>query len=265
MYAFRFVPSENKSTENIMNLLKVSSAPVIPTPEEIIDKTTLGDSTIMHYHTGVYEDREIEIECNFVGNNKKQWLGNFTKIQKYFAQGEGTLQLMSDDQEHYWKVKKTECKVKSRFAGRDSEFNITFTVDPYRYLLQYARPYNIVSNKTVEFYNSYELSYPTYVIYNTSTNATEITIKNNGYGITITNPFAIKDSMKDTSPVEHIEINTEQMYMMIVYENGASDYTTLRTQGSFEDIQLNKGANNVIVTCDVGEVSCDVYRNYREL
>ena len=132
MYKFRFTPdSKVQFVQNIMDLIKVSERPIIPIAEEIVDTSTLGDGTTSYRHTGVYKDREIPIKCNFVTKNKNEYLHVFSQVQKYFNGNKGKLELTSDDDEHYWKVKHIEYSISARALGRGSEFTITFICDPF--------------------------------------------------------------------------------------------------------------------------------------
>ncbi len=257
MYKFRFTPdSKVQFVQNIMDLIKVSERPIIPIAEEIVETSTLGDGTTSYRHTGVYQDREIPVTCNFVTKNKNEYLHIFSQVQKYFNGNKGKLELTSDDDEHYWKVKHIEYSISSRALGRGSEFTITFICDPFRYLNKYARPYSLVSGETVEFANFYEVAYPVYRIYNTSQNAKQITIKCNGNTFYIYNPFSAN--------VEYFDINTEESYMKTVYKNGQYEYTTLKTSGSFDGLKFNYGSNSVNISVDIGALRVEIMRNYRE-
>lgn len=257
MYKFRFTPdSKVQFVQNIMDLIKVSERPIIPIAEEIVETSTLGDGTTSYRHTGVFKDREIPIKCNFVTKNKNDYLHIYSELQKYFNGNKGKLELTSDDQDHYWKVKHIEYSISSRNLGRTSEFTITFICDPFRYLNKFSRPYALVSGETVEFANFYETAYPIYRLYNTSQNATNIKITCNGNVFNIYNPFS--------SNVNYVDINSEESYMKTIYNNGTYEYTTLKTSGSFDVLKFNYGSNNVLITTDIGAIKAEIMRNYRE-
>ena len=266
MYHFRFTPDTPVQfvQNNIMDLIKVSNRPTIPLAEEIVESSTLGDGTSSYRHTGVYSDREIELTCNFVSTKREDYLNIYSEVQKYFNGNKGILELTSDDPNHFWKVKNVEFNISSR--GRiGSEFTINFICEPYRYLNVYARPYHIITGEKVEFANFYEIAYPTYRIYNTSTNAELITIKSNGSYFTIKNPFTpYQITDEETLQVEYLELNSEQSYLKTYYENDVASYQTLKTSGSFDKLKFEYGSNSVEITVDIGALNIEVLRNYRE-
>lgn len=273
MYTFKYIPNAKRDTDNfnISSLLKVKTAPIIPLPEEIVDEVTLGDGTTSYRHTGVYKDRKIVIECSFLKNSKESWLDNFSAIKRCFKNQQGLLYLVSDDSSHYFKVKNIEIDIDSRFHGVGSEFKITFTCDPYRYLIQFARPYALVTDKTIQLNNQHEKAYPIYRVYNTSTNANEIGIFCNLNVVYIDNPFEkYTDYHEEIYLVTYFDIDTENGYMITHYRNPHNGetlkrYTTTKTRGSIDAIALQEGVNDVYCVVDVGALKIDILRNYREL
>lgn len=273
MYTFKYIPNVKRDTDNynLSSLLKVKTAPTIPLPEEIVDEITLGDGTTSYRHTGVYKDRKIEIECSFVKKSKQAWLDNFSAIKRYFKNQQGTLFLESEDLHHYFKVKKIDIDINSRIHGVASEFTIAFTCAPYRYLIQYSKPYSLVTDKTVKLNNPYELSCPVYRIYNTSTNAQRISILCGNNALFIDDPFEqYIDYHEERYKVTYIDIDTESECMITHYKHISSEetisrYTTIKTSGAFDGITLKEGINEIYCAVDIGALSIDILRNYREL
>ena len=74
MYTLQFTPENQPYNiyKSIMNLMKITSAPIIPFSEEIVETSEMGDGTTSYRHTGVLKDKTIEVPCNFVVKNKKE-------------------------------------------------------------------------------------------------------------------------------------------------------------------------------------------------
>lgn len=152
-------------------LFKITKRPIIPFPEEIIRELSLGNGKKHYEHTGEYQERIIKVECNLVAKSKRLWIDHMAQLQKYFV-GSGTL-TFSDDPQHYWKVKKVVMNISSRERGRESEFTLEFTCDPYRYI--YSEPLNYEFSITpgsewvgvtqdMPFINPYDKCFPKYTI-----------------------------------------------------------------------------------------------------
>ena len=102
--------------KELINLLKVAHRPVIPPAQEIVNEQTLGDGTVVYQHTGVYEDRVIEVECNFIAESKRLWHDHLRQVQNALVGDTGTLSF-SDDSDHYFKVKRVDLKDFTREYG----------------------------------------------------------------------------------------------------------------------------------------------------
>lgn len=273
MYVFRFSPVEGQSEHNINTLLKVASAPIIPFPEEIVETITYGDGTTDYIHTGKYKDRSITLECNYVERSKRGYSDKFSMIREYFGSGKGYLELTSDYPDHYFIAKSVSLSSKSRFFGVAGEFDITIQCDPYRYIRKYQSPIELTSDDSIVLSNPYELAYPVYRIYNQSPETELLTIQNNGSILSIENPFVpvtIGDEMDDWD-IDYIEIDVQNEWLKRVgvdanFTTGYRvTYDTINTTGSFMDLALIKGQNELKFTIDKGSVPIKIYRNYREL
>ena len=123
----------------LRRLFKISRRPVIPFPKEIVLSQKIGNGKTYFKHTGVYEDRVINIDCNFIANDKNEWINHVHEINNALS-GNGYLSF-SDDDSHYWLVKNVETNLSSRNLGIASDFDVTFTCDAYRYLYQFITPF----------------------------------------------------------------------------------------------------------------------------
>lgn len=270
MYTLQFTPENQpyKVYKNIMNLIKITSAPIIPFSEEIVETSEMGDGTTSYRHTGVLKDKTIEVPCNFVVQNKKEANERLYDIKKYFAGGKGLLKFPDEDPNHFWKVKNIEYNISERWHGFMFSLTIKFTVDGYRYIDKYARPMQMESMNFTTIMNLYEPAYPTYKFYNTSEKTGWISIysENNNRSFKIYNPFERKTvSDNNELVVKYIEINSENAYMKTVYENGYFEYTTLKTEGSFEDLKIEYGSNNIVINTEIGLIRTEIFRNFKEI
>lgn len=275
MYTLQFTPENQPYTiyKNISNLLKITSAPIIPFSEEIVETSEMGDGTTSYRHTGVLKDKTIEVACNFVVQNKKEANERLYDIKKYFAGGKGLLKFPDEDPDHFWKVKNIEYNISERWHGFMLSFTIKFTVDGYRYIDKYARPMQISVFDITSIVNLYEPSYPTYKFYNTSekTGWISITSLTHNRSFKIYQPFAKKynyyqpGSIDNALAVKYIEINSENAYMKTVYENGYFEYTTLKTEGSFENLKIEYGSNDIVINTEIGLIRTEIFRNFKEI
>lgn len=274
MYGFTFIPDINKSNYDINTLLKVKTAPIIEIPKEIVEQMKMGDGTTEYVHTGIYEDREIKLECNYVEENKRAWTDKATMINRYFGNRKGILRLMSDDQEHYYKVKNVKIDISKRNKGIGCELSIAFICDPYRYLNEFLEPVMIDTDKTHTFINAYEDCCPLYRIENMSPEAEELIIMNNKRRMVIHNPFSfvrITSGVEEQYDIDYIEIDTENEFLKRVGKGANLEtgyrvtYDTVKTEGLFDNLKFKTGENKIESTIDKGAVTLQIMRNYREI
>lgn len=257
MYGFNYIPDNKEMDSNILNLLKVSSPPVIPAANENIESITLGDNTKIYKHTGIYDDRTISLECSFVSESYRGWVDQISLIQSYFSGTSGKLELISDDLEHYWIVKVASVGVSNRILGRSSNFTLQFICEPFRYLSAYQRPYNISSGSEVVIFNNYMESLPSFKIYYGTNQSTTLTITVNDNSVTISSPF--------TTSTDYILVDVDALKIARYLTDGTNELITLSSTGDISQLKLQNGDNKVKVTCDVGLLSVDLFRNFREL
>lgn len=257
MYTFNFQPDNGYRGNDITELLMVTTPPVIPFAQELLQSTKLGDGTTVYRHTGIYQEIVIQLDCNFIVETREKFMPAKTLINRYFGDRKGKLSLC-EDLDHYWKVKDISVEEGTRTLGVASDVSLSFTCDPYRYFKEYSQPVAFVTGEKTIFNNFYEPSYPIYKIYNDSSNSKTITITNNGKSLSITDPF------KGRQEVLYLELDTYWNTLKTVYD-GSYDYQTIKTSGSFSNIRFGTGINEVIVDIDLGSCRVEVQREYREL
>lgn len=257
MYTFNFQPDNGYRGNDITELLMVTTPPVIPFAQELLQSMKLGDGTTVYRHTGIYQEIVIQLDCNFIVETREKFMPAKTLISRYFGDRQGKLSLC-EDLDHYWKVKDISVEEGTRTLGVASDVSLSFTCDPYRYFKEYSQPVAFVTGEKTIFNNFYEPSYPIYKIYNDSSNSKTITITNNGKSLSITDPF------KGRQEVLYLELDTYWNTLKTVYD-GSYEYQTIKTSGSFSSIRLGTGINEVIVDVDLGSCRVEVQREYREL
>lgn len=259
MYTFNFQPDNGYRGNDITELLMVTTPPVIPFPQELIQQMQLGDGTTVVRHTGVYQDILITLDCNFIVKEREQFLDAKTLIDSYFGDRQGKLSLC-EDRTHYWRVKDVSIMEGQRTLGVASDVTVNFTCEPYRYFKEYSELVQFTSGEKTIFNNPYVPALPIYRIYNDSENATRLWILNNGKQLEVYNPF----TPNGTKKVSYIEINTQWNYLKAIFSDSSFQYRTINTKGSFADIRFGTGINEVEVGIDIGAVRVDVERGYKE-
>ena len=211
MYTFNFQPNNGYRGNDISELLMVTTPPVIPFAQELVQSMQLGDGTTTVRHTGIFQDIVIPLHCNFIVESREKYLHAKSIIDRYFGDRSGKLELC-EDISHYWKVKDISITEGTRIYGVATDLDINFTCEPYRYFKEYSKPVSIITGEKIVFNNIYEPSYPIYKIYNDSKNAKLITISNNGKSLSIKNPFqesgVVAEEGTRYKEVKYIEIDT---------------------------------------------------------
>lgn len=262
MYRIKFIKDSNKDTLDINKLIRIKQRPFIPFAEEIVESTSLANKTTLYRHTSEYYDRNIKIECSFIQNDRTLWMDQLSKIQQHLIGSSGKLILQDDDSNHYWIVKKVELDGKKRTLGIIGDFTLTFVCEPYRYLLEYAKPLETSGGSEIELYNPFHESCPIYRFYNTADKSSELVVINNGEKVIIRSPFF---SFITGKKVKYAELNINTMCYMQTYEDDSTYDATILTDGNFEGLKLQNGLNLIEANSDVGKIRTDIYRRYREL
>lgn len=262
MFYFKFHKDNSTPvlSRNLSSLLKVTRRPSIPSAEEIVNEVELANGQIYYEHTGLYRDKEIPIECNFVADSKEEWTERLKEIQTALLGDTGTLEF-SDDKYHYYIVKSVQINDVNRLYGFGAEFTVTFYTDPYRYLTSYTTPlvFNTSSNgQSVDIYNPAEPAKP--VIRFFASSASTITITNNGKTFKINNAFTDWISSKT---VEYIDLDVENMTLIKHMTDGSYDYFDDDVSGAYGDLILQNGVNEMNFSSPTTKVY--LYRRYKEL
>lgn len=261
MYKLIFEPTGRTNEIDINKYMKIGTRPSIPSAEEIVNSIKLGDGTTHYDHTGIYSDRKIKLDCNFIARSKSEWIEHCRVIQEYFKGGKGRLYLPNENDATYWIVKNISLSIDERWHGYATRLTVEFTVDPYRYLIEYEKsetyPTHAVYN--ISFYNFYEASKPIFRLYYES-NITEFSVVRNG---SYSNTFTIDDPFTDLTPL-YIDIDVEECVLRYVYQNGTTETHTEKTTGDFDNLVIPSGNSTFEITSDyVCEI--EIYRRYRKL
>ena len=258
VYKLIFEPTGRTNEIDINKYIKVGTRPSIPSAEEIVNSIKLGDGTTYYDHTGNYYDRKIQLECNFVARNKNEWLEKCKVIQEYFKGGKGKLYLPNDDAETYWIVKDIALSIEDRWMGIGTHLTIEFTVDPYRYIIEFegAESYTNSTTYTIAMYNPYADSLPMIRLYY-SPLITDFSITNSDTG----NEFTI--DFNDSLP-HHIDIDVEDCVLKYVYANGTEEIHTELTTGSFDDLIIPNGSSEFVFASNIA-ANIEIYRRYKQL
>ena len=251
--------------KELINLIKVAHRPVIPPAQEIVNEQTLGDGTVVYQHTGVYEDRVIEVECNFIAESKRLWHDHLRQVQNALIGDTGTLSF-TDDPDHYFKVKRVDLKDFTREYGRVSQFVIRFTCEPYRYVVGYQEPITVNAqwNGTGQiFYNKFDISEPLYRVYVASGIISTFRFYDDSTG----ESFYINNLHQGNGgkTVDYIDIDVARKTCIRYFRDGSWDVFGSNTSGLYEMLQIPQGTHKITFSTNVGNTPVLVYRRYREL
>ena len=138
--------------------LLVKKRPDMPSPKKNYTETEVPGRDGMLVETDeTYQDIPLPVEFNY---GAEQWHSVFRKAKQWlFSKGNGHLRFM-DDAAFYYKVKKVEIEDNKRLSLRVGNFIATFVCEPFQYLLDGDREYELEE----VLYNPYYISLPTYVI-----------------------------------------------------------------------------------------------------
>lgn len=240
----------------LRKLFKVTTRPNIPMAEEVVIEKTLANGVTYYYHTGVYKNRKINVECNFVILNDEQYDDRLSEIQNAFIGGDGGKLTFSDDTNYYWNVKNVMISEPQRINKKNAEFTITFDVDAFKYSIHDIAPRDIKFNANGYDYtiiNNHSDSKPKFRFMNSSNNIKWIKL----------NDFVINEPFKEG--VLYGELDTEECTYIQFFEDGTSEKATLNTEGVFKDLTIVNGLNTIRLTCDVATIQTYIYTRLRRL
>ncbi|MDP4146113.1 MAG: phage tail protein [Bacillota bacterium] len=169
-----FVVFNNTTSKDLG--IKVVKRPSIPVPERSYRITPVqGKCGDLYEDLGTYPDIEISIEMNFVEYNPNNFSEFSRKIKKWINFSDNKLKF-SDDLSYFFIVKKTKISDFNRTFKKIGRFTLTFTCEPYMYLVDGAKERNLASLIN----NPYEVCRPIYKI----TGEGLLTLTINGINIT---------------------------------------------------------------------------------
>ena len=202
--------------------VKISERPHIPTPKKRYKSISIpGRSGDLIEADGEYEDIEIPIKMNFIADPEEGGM-KYRKIKKWLLSGANVL-VFSDDASVFFKVKNVSIDDIGRVAKVGWTFKALFLCDPYTYLLDGIREYNVEEL----IYNPYEVAHPIYKIAGEGT--CSITV--NGKVITV-------------NVGQNMTIDTDRM--LAYREDGTLINTSIT--GEYEDMYLVEGENIIRVS-----------------
>lgn len=126
------------------------SRPNIPSPAKKINEyEVLGRDGKLYEDTGFYEDIEISMSFNYMAD-KDRWFEAFRQYKNFFKDVKELR--FSDDVNFYYRIKKIDINTNERASKRLGKFDVTFTLDPYTYLIN-GKNQIILQNNLMNFYD----------------------------------------------------------------------------------------------------------------
>lgn len=197
--------------------------PEIPAPKKRYKEFDIkGRNGKMYQDTGFYEDVEIEIDFNYL-DSEKRWNAKWRDAKKIFLNAIGKKLIFSDDKSVYYKIKKIEISTNERASLRIGRFSVSFTLDPFIYLVAGLEKYD----SSMVLINQYEECKPIYHVVGEGV----LTLEVNGSAFV-------------ANVGQNIIIDTDRK---ISYrENG--ELENVKVTGDYEDICLKNGSNAIDVS-----------------
>lgn len=203
--------------------LLVVKRPDFPSPKKRYnEQVVLGRDGKLYQDTGLYEDIDIQIEFNYM-TSPDNWHNVWRKAKKWLLSSYGKKLMCSDDISMYYLIKKVEIDTNVRNSLRIGKFSVSFTIDPYTYLTDGIKKYELTGN----IVNFFEVSKPIYYI--SGEGMCTITINNH-----------------------EIKANVGQNLIIDVYrkmafrDNGALENVAI--SGDFDDMVLIEGVNEISIS-----------------
>lgn len=220
MRGFFFKYNGKMNTEYDVTVVK---RPNRPSPKREYETVKIDgrDGNLYEDH-GTYEDIDILVQMNFTEEPDK-WNEKTRRIRRWLTDAEDDKLIFSDDMEYFYKVKKVSIGDVSRSMKRIGRFDVTFTCEPYMYLVQGE---NIVDVSGV-MVNMWDEAKPTYYVFGNG----KMTLKIN----------------KKTVQVEVEKSLTIDTQLGLCYGAG-NDIRNTAMSGEYEDMYLQHGDNTVEVS-----------------
>lgn len=179
-----------------------------------------GKSGILIRDNKRYEPIEIKVDFNFIAS-ENTWNEKFRKAKRWLS-GSGELEL-SDDIDFFYKVYSAEIVDSERVMKRIGRFGAKFTCDPFMYLKNGKREYDMSD----VLYNPYDVSHPVYKI--------------TGEGVC---KLSVNGQEMRANVGQNLIIDTERM---IAYRTDGTMQNT-SVAGDYEDLYLQEGDNQITST-----------------
>lgn len=195
--------------------------PDIPAPQEKIKEyAVLGIDGKLYEKTGFYDDLEIPVEFNYWPKNEN-WFSAYARYKKIILSCRKLR--LKENNDFYFKIKKVSIGTNQRISRNIGRFSVTFTVDPYYYLMQGLKKY---AHSSVT-YNRYDSCRPIYII------------EGEGTAILKVNEYECICNVG-----QNLIINTE---LMISYkEDGTNQNTAVSCD--YDDLCLVPGSNTIEIS-----------------
>lgn len=211
----------NAETSAQHNVL-IINRPNIPSAEErVITYNVPGRGGVLMQHLGIYEDIEINVECNFSGI-KENVIEKWRNISRWLKEAPGEL-TFSDDPEWYYKVKSTYVPELQRILKTAGVFAVTFICEGYAYKKSGVKEHEI--NEVL--YNPYSACNPLYVI--------------NGNGTCI---LEVNGNEIEVQVEGDIIINTD---MKMSYRSDGENMNTF-VKGDYDELKIIPGDNEIKIS-----------------
>lgn len=195
--------------------------PDIPAPARDMDLLKIpGKSGILKKDNMRYDPIEIPIEFNF-RSNPDEWNEVFRNARRWLS-GSGELEF-SDDPDYFYKVYYTEISDSERELKRIGRFTVNFTCDPFSYLKDGRREYDIAEVRR----NPYAMAHPVYKIA--------------GEGVCF---LTVNDKSMRANVGQNLTIDTDRM--IVFREDGTIN--NIAVSGDYEDLYLKEGDNQIGIT-----------------
>lgn len=201
--------------------LFVVTRPNIPAPVRDIELIKIpGKSGVMVRDNERYEPIEIQVEFNFLSKPDK-WNETFRDAIRWMS-GAGELEL-SDDGDYFYKVYSVQVSEGERTIKRIGRFTAQFTCDPYAYLKNGKKEYEL--NEVL--WNPYCEAEPIYNI--------------TGEGVCI---LTVNGKQMRANVGQNLVIDTGRM---IAFRTDGTMQNT-KVSGDYQDLYLQEGENSIAIT-----------------
>lgn len=230
--------------------LTVLDSTMATPPEKRIQRFLVpGRDGELYRDSGNYKDIEIKVTLGFKTDDAGEWNKKYRDIKEWLRiKKNGSRLILGNDLEYFYKVKAVKLATPERVAFRYGEMIVTFTADPYQYLVDGENPIAIRSGD--HFYTPFDCN-PVYKI--------------TGEGTIHLNVNDESGSMLSANVGGNITIDTDRLLCYrateqgIVYAN--SDLGGLK---EIKDLRFKAG-DNFIRMMNWGDKTVELIPNWRHL